>query len=162
VWGNESPHSQASSHFGSWSPNGLSNLHWAISGVKTHYIDNFFIPLERSWNIDINNGLTQPIWILKHKLWAKEGLVVKLIVWLLTIKSQASPWFPCVKMACHILLKTFWWGLQLFFKPHLNQRSSKEVMGFQSCKSHNFENFRIPTWESWDKMSFGCMPHGQE
>jgi hypothetical protein len=30
---------------------------------------------------------------LKHKLWRKEGLGVKLRIWLLTTKSQESPWF---------------------------------------------------------------------
>jgi hypothetical protein len=34
VWGNEPPHSQVSSHFGRWSPNGLPNLQRVIAGVK--------------------------------------------------------------------------------------------------------------------------------
>jgi hypothetical protein len=38
--------SQLSSHFGSWSPNGLPNLHRIITGVKTHRIEDFFISLE--------------------------------------------------------------------------------------------------------------------
>jgi hypothetical protein len=36
VWGNEPSYSQVSSHFGSWSPNGLSNCQKVIAGVKTH------------------------------------------------------------------------------------------------------------------------------
>jgi len=32
-------------------------------------------------------------------------------------------------------------------------------MGLQSCRSPNFGNFRTP--KSWDKMTFGCWPHGQ-
>jgi len=36
-------HSQVSSHFGSWSPDGLLNLQGAIEGVKTHWIEKFFI-----------------------------------------------------------------------------------------------------------------------
>jgi hypothetical protein len=34
----------------------------------------------------------------KHKLWPKEGLGVKLAVWLPIIKSQEFPWFPCVQV----------------------------------------------------------------
>jgi hypothetical protein len=34
-------------------------------------------------------------------------------------------------------------------------------MGLQSHGSSNFGNFRIPTWESRDKMTFGCWPRGQ-
>jgi len=39
--GNEPPHSQMSSHFGNWSPNGLLNFQEAIVGVKTHWIEIF-------------------------------------------------------------------------------------------------------------------------
>jgi hypothetical protein len=34
-------------------------------------------------------------------------------------------------------------------------------MGPRSRGSLNFENFRTPTWESWDKMPFGCGPRGE-
>ncbi len=34
--GNEPPHFQMSSHFGSWSPNGLPNLQTATARVKPH------------------------------------------------------------------------------------------------------------------------------
>jgi len=78
---------------------------------------------------------------LKHKLWPKEGPGVRLTIWFPTIKSQESPQFPCVQVACDIPLKSFQWGLQLFFRPHLNQRSTHKVMGPQSCESPNFGNF---------------------
>jgi hypothetical protein len=57
------------------------------------------------------------------------------------------------------LLKRSRQGLQLCFRPHLNQRSGCEIMGpksCQSCGSPNFGNFETPTRESWDKMPFGC------
>jgi hypothetical protein len=47
------------------------------------------------------------------------------------------------------------------FKPHLNQRFAHKVMGPQSRRSPNFGNFGTPTWESRDKMSFGCGPRGE-
>jgi len=46
VLGNEPSHSQMSSHFGSWSLDGLPNLQKAIARVKTHLIREFLIPLE--------------------------------------------------------------------------------------------------------------------
>jgi hypothetical protein len=64
-------------------------------------------------------------------------------------------------VVCHILLERFRRGLQLCFRPHLNRRSIHKVMGPQSYKSLNWRNFGIPTLESWDKMTFGCWPHGQ-
>jgi hypothetical protein len=46
--------------------------------------------------------------------------------------------------------------LQFCFRPHFNQRSTHKFMGPQSRGSPNFENFKTPTWESWDKMPLGC------
>jgi hypothetical protein len=52
VWGNEPPHSQVTSHFGSWSPDGLLNLQKMITRAKTHWIEKFLISMEISWNIN--------------------------------------------------------------------------------------------------------------
>jgi hypothetical protein len=46
-----------SSHFGSWSFNGLSNFQRTNAGVKTHWIEASLISLESSWNLDVQNGL---------------------------------------------------------------------------------------------------------
>jgi hypothetical protein len=46
--------------------------------------------------------------------------------------------------------------IQLFLKSHLNRRFAHKVMGLQSCRSPNFGNLEICTWESRDKMPFGC------
>jgi len=84
---------------------------------------------------------------------AKRNARVKLVVWFSTIKSRESTQFPCVKVACDILLESSQQGLQLCFRPHLNRRSTQKVMGPQSCGSLNFGNFKTPTWEFRDKKS---------
>jgi hypothetical protein len=71
VWGNEPSHSQMNSHFGSWSPNGLSNLQRVIAGVKIYWIEEFLISLEKSWNVDVWNGLARPIWTPETQVMAK-------------------------------------------------------------------------------------------
>jgi ribosomal protein S14 len=48
MWRNEHSHSQVSSQFGSWSPDGLSNIQRTIIRIKTHWIEVFFISLESS------------------------------------------------------------------------------------------------------------------
>jgi hypothetical protein len=68
----------------------------------------------------------------KHKLWRKKGSWIKLAIWLPPTKSQKSPRFPCVQLACDILLKISRWGLQLCFKPHFNRRSAHKIMCPQS------------------------------
>jgi hypothetical protein len=79
---------------------------------------------------------------LKHKLWPKERPRVKFPIWLLTTKSQESPWFICVKVMCHISLESSWRRLQLCFKIHLNRRFAQEVIGLQSHKKSQFREFR--------------------
>jgi hypothetical protein len=103
-------------------------------------------------------GLHDPFEHLKHKLWSKQKPGVKLAVWFPTTKSQESTRFPCVQVACAILLESSQWELQLCFKLHLNRKFSHKIMAPQNCKSHNFGNFEIPIWESRDKMPFGCGP----
>jgi len=39
--------------FGSWNLDGLLNFQKVIAGVKIHWIDDFFISLESSWNINV-------------------------------------------------------------------------------------------------------------
>jgi hypothetical protein len=50
-------------------------------------------------------GSHDPFGHFKHKLWLKE-----LTIWLPTTKSQESPWFPYVQVACNVPLKSFWKG----------------------------------------------------
>jgi len=88
-------------------------------------------------------GSHDPFGYLKHKLWPKERLGVKLAIWLPTTKSLDLPWFLCMQVACHILSESSQPWLQLCFRPHLNQRSAHKVMGPQSCGSPNFKNFGI-------------------
>jgi len=76
-------------------------------------------------------GSHDPFGHLKHKLWPKEGSGVKLAISLSTTKSWESPRFPCMQVSCHILLESFRWGLQLFFRPHFNRRFIHKVMGPQ-------------------------------
>jgi len=102
-------------------------------------------------------GTHGPFGHLKHKLWPKESSRgVKLAIRLSTIKSQESSRFPYVQVACDILLENSQRGLQICFRHHLNQRSAHKVMGPQSHESPSCENFGTSTWESQDKMTFGC------
>jgi hypothetical protein len=89
-------------------------------------------------------GLHDPFGHLKHKLWPKERLGVKLAIWFPTIKSQESTWFPCVQVACHMLLEISWQGLQLFFRPHFNRRFAHKVMGPKITRVLTLGILRLP------------------
>jgi hypothetical protein len=73
-------------------------------------------------------GSHDPFGHLKHKLWPKERLEIKLAIWLLTTKSRESTQFPYVKVACDTLLRNSWRGLQLCFRPHPDRRSAHKVI----------------------------------
>jgi hypothetical protein len=89
-------------------------------------------------------GLHDPFGHLKHKLWPKEGSGVKWPIWLPTTKSQELPWLSYVQVAWHIPLESSQQGLQLCFRPHLNQKFGHKDATLQSFKSPNFGNFGTP------------------
>jgi len=101
-------------------------------------------------------ALHEPFRHLQHKLWLKKGSEVKLAVWLSTIKSRESIRSRCVQVECNTSLESSQGKLQVCFRPCLNRRSEREVMNAQSLGSPNWDNFRTPLWESWEKMPFGC------
>jgi hypothetical protein len=89
-------------------------------------------------------GLHYPFGYLKHKLWPKEGLGVKLSFWFPTTKSWESPRFTCVQKMCHIPLENYRRGLQFCFRPHFNWRSTRKITDLQSRGNPNLGNFEIP------------------
>jgi hypothetical protein len=74
-------------------------------------------------------GSHDPFEHLKHKLWPKEGLGIKLVVWFPPTKSWESTWFPYVQVACNISFKISQQGLQFCIRSYLNRRSTHKVMG---------------------------------
>jgi hypothetical protein len=57
--------------FGSWGPSGFPKLQKAIARVKTPCPVDFFISLEKYWNLDVQNGLAWPIWTFTTQVMAK-------------------------------------------------------------------------------------------
>jgi hypothetical protein len=47
---------------GTWSPLGLPQLQSSIAKVKTPRLEVFFIPVEKPWSVDVENGLAWAIW----------------------------------------------------------------------------------------------------
>jgi hypothetical protein len=54
-----------------WSPPGLSKTQSLILGVKTPCIGLFFISLERSWSVDVQNSLAWVIWTYAAQVMGK-------------------------------------------------------------------------------------------
>jgi hypothetical protein len=93
---------------------------------------------------------------LQPKLWTKEGLGVKLAVWLPTTKSQESTHSWRALGECNTTLESFRRELQHWFRPCPDRRLGREAMPVQSPGSPNRDSFETPLWESRDKMPFGC------
>jgi hypothetical protein len=62
-----------------------------LQGSKHLAFYVFFLPLERSWSVNVKMTLHEPFGHLQHKIWSKEGLGVKLAVWLPTTKIGNRP-----------------------------------------------------------------------
>jgi hypothetical protein len=102
----------------------------------------------------------EPFGHLQYKLWQKEGSRVKLPIWLPTTKSRESTWPRCVQVECDTPLESSQGELEVFFRPHPNQRSEQRVMNSQSPESPNWDSFGTPPWESRDKKPFRCRCRG--
>jgi hypothetical protein len=85
-----------------------------------------------------------PFGHLQLKLWAKEGPGVEMVVWLPTIKSRESTFSRGLQRECNTALKSSRRELQLWFKPHPDPSSGREVMVAQSPGSPNRDSFGTP------------------
>jgi hypothetical protein len=65
---------------------GLPKIQSAITRVKTPYMEVFFTPLERSWSVDIQNGLAWTIWTFAAQVMVKRRAGSQT-----TIKSRNRP-----------------------------------------------------------------------
>jgi hypothetical protein len=102
----------------------------------------------------------EPFGHLQPKLWAKEGPGVKLAVWLPTTKSRESTSSRHLQKECNEALERSRGELQLWFRPHSNQRLELGDMSVQSPRSSTRDSFGTPPWESREKMPFGCGSRG--
>jgi hypothetical protein len=128
--------------WGLGSPLKLLKTQNSIAGVKTPCLDVFFIPLERSWSVDVGKmALHEPFGHLQHKLGAKEGLGVKLTIWLQTTKSRESTRPRCVQAEWDTPLESSQGKLQVCFRPHPDQRSEQGIMSCQSPGNPNRDSF---------------------
>jgi hypothetical protein len=75
---------------------------------------------------------------------AKRKVGIKLTVWLPTTKRRKSTRFPCMKVACNILLESFQWGIQFCFRPHCNWRFAHKIMGPKIARVPTLGIFRFP------------------
>jgi hypothetical protein len=66
-------------------------------------------------------------------------------------KVRNRPDLLSCRGACHIMLESSRRELQLCFRPHLNRRFARKVMGLQSRKSPSWRNFETPTQESRER-----------
>jgi len=103
----------------------------------------------------------EPFGHLQPKLWAKEGLGIKLAVWLPTIKSQESTSSRHPILECNMQLKSSRGELQLWFRPCLDRTLQSRVMSSQSPGTPTRDSFGTPPWESREKEPFGCSLGGE-
>jgi len=73
-----------------------------------------------------------------------------------TTKSQESTSSRRLQKECDRALESSQGELQLWFRPHSNQRLEPGDMSAQSPGSSTRDSFGTPPWESREKVLFGC------
>jgi hypothetical protein len=118
----ELPFWQLESQMNSWI------FRWKFQGSALINSNIFLYHWKAIENFISNMGLNYPFGHLKHKLWSKERIGVKLTIWFPTTKSQESTRFPRVQAAWDISLQSSRWGIKICFRPHCNRRFACTVM----------------------------------
>jgi hypothetical protein len=136
---------------GSWSPPGLPKTQSSIAGVKSPCIWALLVPLERSWSVDVQNGLAWAIWTFAAQVMGKRRAESQT-----TTKSRESTSSQRPLTECDTALESSWGELQLWFRPRPDRKSGPEVMFVQSPGTPTQDSFGTPLWESRDKKPFGC------
>jgi hypothetical protein len=115
---------------GIWSPLGLLNVQSSTARGKTPHVGVFLVSLERSWNVDIENGLALAIRISTAQVMGKRRAGSQP-----TTKSQESTSSRCPIWECNMALKRSQWGLQRWFRPRRDPTLQSGVMAVQSSRS---------------------------
>jgi len=113
-----------------WSPLGLPNVQSSTERPQTPCIEVFLVSLERSWNVDIENGLALAIWTSAAQVMGKRRARSQTAT-----KSQESTSSRRSNWECDTALERSRRGLQLWFKPHHDQTPQSGVMAVQSSRS---------------------------
>ncbi len=95
-----------------------------------------------------------------HELWSREGVGVKLGIWLPTINCLKArvKWAPIG--VCYKTLKRYFWGLNIL-PSHSQNRFDWERYEHPKFWNNKSHNFRTPIWESWGKVTFRCSSYGK-
>jgi hypothetical protein len=95
----------------------------------------FLVSLERSWSVNIENGLALVIWTSVAQVMGKRragSQTGSLTVWLPTTKSRESTSSRHPNWECDTSLERARQGLQLWFRPRCNPTLQSGVMSSQS------------------------------
>jgi len=113
-----------------WSPPGLPNVQSSIERLKTPLIEVFLVSLERSWNVDIENGLALAIRTFAAQDMGKRRAGSQTGTKSLESTSSRSP-----NWECDTALERSRRGLQLRFKLRCDRTPQSGVMAVQSSGS---------------------------
>jgi hypothetical protein len=129
-----------------WSPSGLPNVQSSIETPKTPRIGVFLVSLERSWSVDIKNGLALVIWTSIAQVMGKRRAGNRSLPDL-QIESAIRRWKD--------LDEGYKFGSDLVaIRPGSWELWPPKVPGLHPRQFR--DNFRTPTWESREKEPFGC------
>ncbi len=161
VWENEPTHSQMNSHFGTWSPYGIQNFQKVILGIKNHWIEKFFIPLEISWHRCLKWACMthSSIYNISYAWKKNRKSMCQFDFWPLKVKNrfELCAWRWRATYRWKSLNKGYNFSFCFISIEGLQKKLWASKVAWISISKIS----KLSTWESWDKMTFGCNPLGQ-
>jgi hypothetical protein len=128
--------------------------HWGVLGVIGKVLKRRYRKWPRIGHLDI----------CSPSYGKKEGLGVKLAIWLPTTKSRESTSSRHLIWGCDMSLERSERGLQVWFRSRRDQIRSRELWAPKASglqPGQFWDNFGTPTWESREKEPFGCSLGGE-
>jgi hypothetical protein len=144
---------------GIWSPPGLPNVQSSIARGKTPLIGVFLVPWERSWNVDIENGLALAIRTSAAQVMGKRRAGSQ--TGSLTPDHQKSgiDLFPMSDLGVRHGVENILTRATTLVQTSLRSDSAVGSYGGSKFQESRRDNFETPFRESQQNVPFGCSLH---
>jgi hypothetical protein len=144
---------------GIWSPKGLPNFQSSTTRPKTPRIGVFLVSLERSWNVDIENGLALVIWTSAARVMGKRRAGSQTDNLTPDHKKSGIDLFPTSDSSVQHGVGKISTRATTLVQTSLRLDSTVGSYGRSKFWESSWDNFGTPFRESQQNVPFGCSLH---
>jgi len=122
-----------------------------IAKVKTPRIKDFFISLERYWNVNVWNGLAWPVWTFATQVMAKRKVRSQIGSLTPDHKKSGIDLTPMCADGVRYTVGKFSTRATTLLQTSSQLEVWARTYGLAKLRESNLSNFRTPLWGSRDK-----------